>query len=38
MNFHLSERQYSDVFRSVEFFIAMLVIISLIGVVFLAAV
>ncbi len=38
MNFHFSEQQYSDVFRSLEFFIAMLVVISLIGVVFLAAV
>ena len=37
MNFHLSEHQYSNVFRSLEFFIAMLVIISLLGVVFLAA-
>ncbi len=42
MNFHLSEHrsseQYSDVLRSVEFFIAMLVIISLLGIAFLAAV
>ena len=38
MNFHLSEHPYSDVFRSVEFFVSMLVVISLLGVAFLAAV
>ena len=42
MNFPISEHsnhgKFSDALRSAEFFIAMLVIISLLGIVFLAAV
>ena len=38
MNFHLSHHPHSEVLQSIGFFIAMLVIISLLGVVFLAAV
>lgn len=41
MNFHISEysagEKYNDAVRSVEFFVSMLVIISLLGLVFLAA-
>ncbi len=42
MNFPISEHsnhgKYGDALRSAEFFIAMLVVISLLGIVFLAAV